>query len=425
MTLAQTLQSVLTPYTDRKRWVVALSGGLDSTVLLHALAAMESRPALCALHIHHGLQGQAEQWLQHCESLCGDLDILFSALRVTVNAGAGPEAAAREARYQAFSGFLQTGDVLMQGHHLDDQVETLFLRLLRGTGIDGMQGIPPYRRLAEAELLRPLLSLPRSALEAYANANQLHWIEDPSNADERFDRNYLRQRVLPLIGERWPAYRDTVGRFSRLAGQANTVSQDHKGAISHSSESLYARLDLVLLRAMANADRNATIRHWLSQYELCPSEAQLEAIHAGLVFSSGDAEPLFELGSVQLRRFREQLYITKLADVDASFERCWDFGQPLLIPGAGCLRAEISEQGGLVVDKVVVRLRQGGERCRPAGRGHSQTLKKLLQEYEVPPWLRDRLPLLYTETGELAAVADLWICEGFTGPGGRHLHWQS
>ncbi len=432
MTLAQTLQSVLTPYKDRKRWVVALSGGLDSTVLLHALAAMESRPRLCALHVHHGLQARAEQWLQHCESLCGELAISFSALRVSVNAGAGPEAAAREARYQAFSEFLDSGDLLLQGHHLDDQVETLFLRLLRGTGMDGMQGIPEHRPLAAAELLRPLLSLPRSALESYAEENHLRWVEDPSNADERFDRNYLRQRVLPLIAERWPAYRQTVGRFSRLAGQFHSGRvRDYSDAISLGNESANTKLELIPLRAMAEPDRKVTIRHWLSGFGLRPSEAQLEAIQRDVVFSAQDAEPLFELDGMQLRRFRERLYITELADFNADFEQSWDFKQPLVIPGAGCLRAETCEQGGLFADKVVVRLRQGGERCQPAGRAHSRSLKKLLQEYHIAPWRRDRLPLLYVRD-ELAAVADVWICEGFTSPdsaaeapvAGWRLHWS-
>lgn len=411
-TLAQTLQPILSPFLHHSRWVVAYSGGLDSTVLLHVLATMKSRPELCALHIHHGLQEQADQWLQHCETVCERLGVSFSAVRVTVNSGAGPEAAARAARYQAFSAFLQSGELLFQAHHLDDQIETLFLRLLRGTGIDGMQGIPMRRDLGKGELLRPLLSLPRAELEQYAGLQQLSWVEDPSNADARFDRNFLRQRVLPLIEERWPAYRDTLARFSVHAAESVTHSAVAVGAASTKRTSGFSTLALGPLESMAEAERKSVLRHWLLQADLRPSAAQLAAIQRGLVLAAQDAEPLIELGAVQLRRFDGQLHITALPAVDAEFEQGWDFKQPLLIPGAGTLSAEACASGGLAADQVLVRFRRGGERCQPSGRGHSQTLKKLLQEYRVEPWRRDRLPLLYVGD-QLAAVADLWVCEGF------------
>lgn len=429
--LAQTLQSVLKPYQNRARWIVALSGGLDSTVLLHALAAMSPRPPLCALHIHHGLQAQADHWLQHCESLCGELGVSFSAQRVSVNGADGLEAAARAARYQAFSEFLQKGDLLLQAHHLDDQVETLFLRLLRGTGIEGMRGMPEHRPLAKGELLRPLLSLPRVELERYATAHQLVWVDDPSNRDERFDRNFLRQAVLPLIEERWPGYRDTVARFSRHAREAQIARADSDAAFIRSPDSVYALLDIEQLRALAEPERKTLVRQWLLQRELRPSEAQLKAIQHSLIFSSNDAEPMVELGGFQLRRFEQRLYLTEMTDFDAAYQQRWDFRQPLHIPGAGYLSAEICQQGGLQADSVLVRLRQGGERCHPVGREHSQSLKKLLQEHRIAPWRRDRLPLLYVGE-QLAAVADLWVCEGYDAPAksslssapGWRLHWS-
>lgn len=413
-TLAQTLRVKLSPFCHSRRWVVAYSGGLDSSVLLHALAAMESRPEVHALHIHHGLQAQAEQWLEHCKAFSASLGVNFSAIRIAVAAGAGPEATAREARYQAFSDFLQSGDLLLQAHHLDDQIETLFLRLLRGTGIEGMQGIPERRELAEGELLRPLLSLPRADLERYAERERLNWVEDPSNADQRFDRNFLRQRVLPTIAERWPAYRDTLARFSAHATESlvNTVS--FAGGVRGS-----ARLELAALKAMAEPERKAALRHWLLQAGLRPGAAQLEAIQRGLVFAGVDAEPLIELGNIQLRRFDGWLYITTLPAVDPAFDQYWDLQQPLTIPGAGTLRAEACADGGLIADSVQVRFRRGGERCKPVGRGHSQTLKKLLQEYRVAPWRRDRLPLLFVDN-QLAAVADLWVCEGFAANSESH-----
>ena len=430
--LAQTLQSVLSPYQNRKRWVVALSGGLDSTVLLHALAKLERRPELCALHIHHGLQAEADQWQRHCAALCGELGVAFASRNVSVTTGSGPESAARDARYQAFSEFLGQGDVLLQAHHQDDQVETVFLRLLRGTGLDGMQGIPAYRTLGEAELLRPLLSLPRAALELYAREQKLQWVEDPSNADSRFDRNYLRQQVLPLIEARWPGYRETVARFSRHASEAAADRKPVADGLIESPDSMYPIVALDALKALAEPDRKALLREWLTACKLQPGEAQLAAIQRDLVFSSGDAEPLIELQGYQLRRYQQRLYITRLAPCDPDFQQHWDFKEPLHIPGAGRLRAEACDPGmGLQAESVVVRLRQGGERCRPRGRKHSQSLKKLLQEHHIAPWRRDRLPLLYVGD-QLAAVADLWVCEGFAAPaqgkaGGTptwHLYWS-
>lgn len=420
MSVIQTLQAHLASYGDCRRWLVAYSGGLDSTVLLHALAQLESRPPLCALHIHHGLQPDADAWQAHCEATCAALGLVCHSLRVQVEPdGDGPEAAARRARYRAFEDFLQPGDLLLQAHHLDDQIETRLLRLLRGTGVEGFRGIPDYRPLGQAALLRPLLTLPRPELEAYAREQALNWIEDPSNADTRFDRNYLRQRVLPLIAERWPAYRQALQRFSgHLAeGQVLPVAD-----VQRQADSPRPVIDLDALRALDEAGRNRALRHWLAPR--VPSAAQLREIQRSLLWSAVDAEPVFELGDLQLRRFRDRLYQTELGAFDPDFIADWDFQAPLVIPGAGVLRAERCERGGLAASRVRVSLRRGGERCRPAGRAHSQTLKKLLQDYDVPPWLRDRLPLIYSEAGELAAVADLWVCEGFNGPGGWRLCWQ-
>lgn len=417
--MTQTLQSRLAPYGDCRRWLVAYSGGLDSTVLLHALAQLEPRPPLCALHIHHGLQPDADAWQAHCEATCAALGLVCHSLRVQVEAdGDGPEAAARRARYRAFEDFLQPGDLLLQAHHLDDQVETRLLRLLRGTGVEGFRGIPEYRPLGQAALLRPLLTLPRPELEAYAREQSLNWIEDPSNADTRFDRNYLRQRVLPLIAERWPAYRQALQRFSgHLAeGQVLPVAD-----VQRQADSARPVIDLDALRALDEAGRNRALRHWLAPR--VPSAAQLREIQRSLLWSAADAEPVFELGGLQLRRFRDRLYQTELGSFDPDFVADWDFQSPLVIPGAGVLEAERCQRGGLAASQVRVSLRRGGERCRPAGRGHSQSLKKLLQASAVAPWRRDRLPLLYCDQ-ELVAVADLWVCEGAVATAeGWRLHW--
>ncbi len=405
--LAQTLQSVLAPYQDRKRWVVAYSGGLDSSVLLHALTQFAEAPAIHVLHIHHGLQAEADEWQRHAQRQARSLSVSLTTVKVSVEEGAGLEDAARRARYAAFEAFLEPGDALLQAHHLDDQVETLLLRMFRGTGVDGLKGMPASRELGEALLVRPLLNCPRSELEDYARAKGLDWIDDPSNDNTAFDRNYLRHTVLPLVEARWPAYRAALGRLSDLA--AAVLPNDKLSTLTrYTRHSVWPAMDLEALRKLDEGGRNAGLRQWLSQATLTPSLAQLQALQKSMLWSSADAEPVFEFGDFQVRRFQEALYITRLREVDRNLALDWSGSTVLVLPGAG----KLSVVGLAGEEDFTVRLRRGGERCQPAGRPHSQRLKKLLQEAGVPPWLRNRLPLIYLN-GELAAVADLWICEGF------------
>ena len=369
------LTESLTPYLDRPRWVVAFSGGLDSSCLLHALSGLADRPPLHALHIHHGLQAQADQWLARCRQMAESLGVEFHSKRVTVEESASVENAARRARYKAFEEFLKPDDLLLQAHHLDDQAETLLLRLFRGTGLEGLKGIPSARELGRAILVRPLLSVSRAQLESYAERHRLTWVEDPSNRDTGFDRNYLRHSVLPQIEARWPAYRTTLARLAGLA--ATALPEDALNNLTfHTRKSHWSALDLEALRSLDEGSRNAALRQWLAQTGFTPSLAQLQALQKSMLWSSVDAEPVFDLGEFQVRRFRDVLYITRLIAFDASQEMSWDGGSVLDIAGVG----KLSAIGGSQPERFTVRFRRGGERCRPDGRAHSQRLKKLLQE---------------------------------------------
>lgn len=422
-TVLQTLDRQL--HTERgRRWVVAYSGGLDSTVLLHGLCQLPSRPAIHAVHVHHGLQSQADDWQRHCRAFAESLGVAFASTRVTVDTGDGLEAAARDARYRAFASALDDGDLLLQAHHLDDQAETVLLRLFRGTGPDGLQGIPRQRSLVlegrgAATVLRPLLELPRTVLEDYARDHQLEWVEDPSNADPAMDRNYLRHRVLPVVAERWPGYRKALGRFAGLAAPRREHADDISG-FSH--DSARRVLEVSRLRALDEARRNRALRQWMSHYQLRPSAAQLAELQRVMLWSAADGEPVLAIGDWQVRRYQDRLYLTSLTDFDARQSHPWNGLSELDLPGAGTLSVNADPEAAPLA--LEVRFRQGGERCQPAGRGQSQRLKKLLQDAQVPPWRRDRLPLLYLD-GELAAVADLWRCHGFEEAlSGRVFHWQ-
>ncbi|NLC09122.1 MAG: tRNA lysidine(34) synthetase TilS, partial [Gammaproteobacteria bacterium] len=198
----------LKPWQRAPAWCVAFSGGLDSTVLLHILATQippSSRPALRAVYIHHGLQQAAEDWPAHCQSVCEQLGVALSVIKIKVAQQASVEQAARNARYAAYAEHLQPEELLLMAQHQDDQAETLLFRLLRGSGVTGLQAIPRQRALGQAHLLRPLLGIARQELEDYAQQHQLNWVEDPSNAEEYFDRNFLRRQIIPLLKQRWPA----------------------------------------------------------------------------------------------------------------------------------------------------------------------------------------------------------------------------
>ena len=425
MDLALALHS----YRHCRRWWIAYSGGVDSHVLLHMLAQLRDTepniPPLIAIHINHQLNPHADAWTEHSRSVCARLGVELIVERVNVarDGGVGIEAAARIARYAAFERHVQQNELLLQAHHGDDQIETLLLRLLRGSGIGGLTAIPSSRSLGKGQLLRPLLGSSRAEILDYAHRQHLRWIEDDSNDSEHFDRNFLRLRVLPPMGERWPAYRSTLARVIEQAREAEHLldalaAQDFAAARADNSTLAIARC-----LALEPARRRNLLRHWLQQLQLpLPSRGQLLQIEK-ILGARTDAEPCVRWPGVEVHRFGNRLYaMPELPPLPMSVDAAWRPADEWALPGMGILCAQRLSGQGLRADcDFRIRRRRGGERCRPLGRAHSQTLKKLLQEYAIPPWLRDRLPLIYCGD-ELAAVANLWICEGFAAPAG-HAGW--
>lgn len=393
---------------DVKRLVVGYSGGLDSHVLLHLVKHANPGPPVHALHVNHGLSDDADRWQDHCGEVCRNLDIPFSAMNVQVETGRGSlEENARTARFAAFQQFLAPGDLLLLAHHLDDQIETLLFYLFRGSSIFGVKGMPRERALGQAALFRPLLDVPRKELAAYARANGLNWVEDASNLDVGPDRNYLRHEVIPVIRARWP-----------------NVDQVLSSAIDRDAEMVqlvddYGRLDLDALmaedggvnlkplREMPIARFKNVMRSWIRRLDLpWPGDSVLEEAFTALVTADEDAMPVLSWRGVALRRFQDRMYLTRcLQDHDISQFANLKPGETIDIAG-GVLSTEKVKGHGLHVDKgteLTVRFRQGGERIRLA---RARTLKNLFQENSVPPWLRDRLPLVYLND-ELVAIAGL------------------
>jgi tRNA(Ile)-lysidine synthase len=423
---AATIWPALEPWRGAGRWWIGLSGGLDSSLLLDLLAELRAThdiPPLAAIHVDHQLHEDSAHWNRHCEALCDSHSVPLTSCRVAVkDGGEGPEAAARAARYRAFESALAAGDLLLLAHHLDDQVETFFLRLMRGAGTRGLAGMPVTRPLGRGNLLRPLLAFSRSELEACADTRGLRWVEDASNADSAPDRNFLRRELLPRLASRWPGYRQSVLRSMQAMADAEQLlaGLDRQRLAAARGEAFAEPvLALDVLAPETAADLARLLRRWLAEEAVTsPPQAQLLEFSRQLLLADRGSQPRLVAGPFSLRRYRQHVHLCR--EQSAPADGAIAPGETVTLPGLGELRLAPSERGlrAPPAGRWELRFRAGGERCRPAGREHSQSLKKLLQECGVPPWQRGRLPLLYAG-GELAAVADLWICEGHQAAAGE------
>ncbi len=283
---------------NARLWV-ALSGGLDSITLLHALAGRwQGQREVRAVHVHHGLQAEADAWAAHCAACCAQRDVPLEIVRVQVDrsGGEGLEAAARHARHAAFAQVIQPGEVLVAAHHRDDQAETFLLRALRASGPDGLAAMRPWRRFAQGWLWRPWLAVPRSAIAAHAHAEQLHWIEDDSNADITLDRNFLRHQVLPLLQTRWPQVAASLARSAELSAQASQLlgTQD-QAALQQARTQDPAVLSVPVLQTMAPALRARAVRRWIAARGLPPLPAQgLAQLEDGLLTARSGGQARFD-----------------------------------------------------------------------------------------------------------------------------------
>jgi len=406
------------------RYLIAFSGGVDSMVMLHALAGIRDRLGgeLLAVHVDHGLQAPSRDWAEWCRDRCEELAVPFILRRVCVSAAKGesPEAAARHARYQALSAEMRSGDLLLTAHHQDDQAETLLLHLLRGAGPAGLAAMPPCRPFGPGHLVRPLLHFPRGRLVQYAGQRGLAWLDDPSNSDIAFDRNYLRHQIIPLLAARWPAFVTTVSRSSALCAEAEDLLDGMAQGLLDDMTPASGRLRLEPLSRLEAPKRRLVMRAWLKRLGAPPPDHRLlERLCAETLTANPDRHPRIEWGDAAACRFRGDLYLLRR---DALSTRpkgaiLWGKGTRLELPGNGALEL-IPAKGGISRERwdgarVQIRYRQGGEQCRIALRGMTRPLKKLLQEAGLPPWLRERQPLVYLD-GHLAMVPGFGSCEPFT-----------
>jgi tRNA(Ile)-lysidine synthase len=418
----------LLPAAARPRLCVAFSGGLDSSALLAALAP--SRRAsfqVRAVHVDHRLRPDSARWAAHCRRVARSLGITLNVLTAEVRAARGEslEAAARRERYALLAAALAPGEALLTAHHQDDQLETVLLQLLRGAGIAGLAAMPAVAPLGRGLLVRPLLGVRRGQLGEWVREQGLSWVEDDSNADLRFDRNYLRARVLPLLAERWPAAAASVARSARHAAEAQALLEDLAAKdLAHAR--VGARLSAKVLRTLPLPRRRNALRAWIAAAGMrAPPARRTEEICTTLLAARVDSQPEVAWEGARCERRADLLSLVAVttgasapapvADVARAAPWHWHREETCVLPGAqGTLTLRRDVRGPInlaaLPATLSVRTRRGGERLRPVRGGPRRTLKGLLQESRVPPAQRLELPLIF-DGARLLAAADLWIDE--------------
>ncbi|MBE1277305.1 tRNA lysidine(34) synthetase TilS [Enterovibrio baiacu] len=438
--LFSVFENVLDAHAPSSRQIVlAFSGGIDSRVLLDLLSTyrdVHPQHRYLVIHIHHGLSSHADAWMKQCEAWASDAGLPFKGVKVKVeNNGEGVEKAARTARYQGITDNVESNALILTGQHADDQAETFLLALKRGSGPAGLSAMPILRPMGHAHLLRPLLSVTRAEIEAYAVQQGLSWVEDESNLDCKFDRNFIRQRWLPPAQSRWPGLVKAINRTASLCAEQEALLEE----LLESHDAIVRPEPKVLaLHALADYSekmQSALVRRWLKQATgLSASQAQLNTLFSSVIAASDDANPKLHLGDWQVRRFQSQLYVVPEFEDISDWCGSLQLSQIAVLPnesgqvalfgdGIESTRHKFDAQGNRVSlhlrrpkadEEVSIRFDPESVFARPLGRQGKRRLKKLYQEYGVPSWMRRRTPLLYY--GEtLAAVAGLFVCEGFEG----------
>lgn len=439
MLSAEALRDLLGAFPTTTHYWIAFSGGLDSVVLTLALkgSGVFAKGQFRALHCNHGLQPEADGWAQWCRDFCSEhqLPCEVERLQLAPRRGESLEAVAREARYAAIASRMAPGDVVFTAHHGDDQVETVLLQLLRGSGLPGLSGMSRISDFPPGFLVRPFLGLSRDDLEGYARDEGLRWIEDVSNNDLRFDRNYLRHRVVPTLRARWPGLIRTVSRSAELCGEAQGVLDEIalRDLEAVSTEDM-AVLDAGALSRIPNDRWRYVLRAWFRRCGVvAPPRARLDALLSQLF--GDDVRPTARVAwqGNEVRRYRNCLYLLRAGRVERVEEiLSWMPGTALQLPyRGGRLHATASIGRGVAArflenTRVEVRFRRGGERCRMGGKGGGIALQTLFQSLGIPPWERGLVPLVYVGS-ELAAVADLRVCSRFAAREGEpalEIRWE-
>jgi len=410
-----------------RRVVVAFSGGLDSTLLLHVLDRAKVAGSLAAIHIDHGLHDDSPAWSAHCAAIAEALgiELITRSLKLKPVPGQSLEAIAREARYTAFADAIGPGDVVVTAHHADDQLETVLLRLLRGTGVRGLTAIHALSPLGDGWLARPMLGFLRADIEAQAKHLGLNWLEDPSNVDTRFDRNLLRADVLPVLHERWPQAGVTASRLARQMAEAEIVLSEVAAgdlAVANGLE----RIPVSHLATLSEPRLNNALRYAVRALGLpVPNSVQLGELRRSLD-ARDDAEVVVRWPGAEARVYRRKLYLLPSTNPEPAetgridTDRAFSFAE-------GELRLVATDEYGIpdlwAREGLDVAFRGGGERFRPRGSRHHKSLKQWFQEAGIVPWMRSTVPLLYHKD-VLVAIGDICLADDLPQSAGDGPFWR-
>lgn len=390
----------LQQYVERQyRIVLAFSGGLDSCVLLHLLQKVLPADTLLVWHVHHGLLDCADDMALFCRKKAVEYEIPFKLSHLNLDeAKSNLESIARTARYKTFENGLIESDLLLTAHHADDQVETFFLNLFRGSGSAGLRGIARQKKLSNNEILRPLLEVPRSTLYEYAESHAIEWFDDPSNENKRFDRNYLRHQVIPGIKHRWPGMLKSIRRVCRIQSETQQILDEVAESDYRLCSSDPMRLHKDSLSQLSLARQKNLILYWLRKNQLKSLPVgRLESLITQLQ-ARHQKNPWIQGNGYDIRIYDNQLFIAPPVEaVDADDSYSFDEKNELVIP---CLNLTLSRKSffrHLNIPDTNQEVEIGFRSENKPHASDKHRLKRLFQKHRIPPWMRDRTPLVFID----------------------------
>lgn len=402
-------------------FLIGLSGGADSVVLLHLFS--RTKQNIRAIYIHHGLSQNADSWADFCEQYCKRLNIPFILQKVVVDSREGIESGARTARYQAFRQHLQPNEILATAHHLDDQAETFLLALKRGSGIKGLSAMQAVSFLQNFTIFRPLLAFSKAELLSYAQQHQLEWIEDESNADSRYDRNFLRNEILPKLNDRWHAFSQMVARSAQHCAEQQRLIEELLTDELADRIGKKNQLDIAGFEQFSQPKQQQLIRLWLEKNNvMMPSQVHLQAVIFELIFAKKDKNPQLKLGDKVIRRYQQTIYITEETPNISAFEIQLEVKTELELPyKLGTIirysQEIIYKKNGktdrlqlpleLADQTLVLRTGQKGK-VKLYSKPHREKMKKIWQQYQIPVWERERTPLIFWQEELVACLSSLY-----------------
>ncbi len=411
------------PYHQR-HLVLALSGGVDSRVLLSLLVRYrdEFNVPVHAVHVHHGLSENADSWALLCQEWCDEasVDLTVEYVQLDLSSGESVEKLARDARYNALNRYINKDSVLLVGQHADDQIETFLLALKRGSGPKGLASMGKMSPFGLGILFRPLLTVKRSEIETYAEKLALKWVTDESNSDTRYERNFIRHQITPVLSERWPSIHNSVQRTAELCAEQQALLEELLNDSLMVAIASDGSLKIKELREHSESVRRQLIRQWISRHNVSmPSRKHTDMIWQEIALAGDDANPRLKLGEVEIRRFSGRLYCVGNYQDISTWKSAIQLEQRLPLPDKlGSLQIKRSAEGSFSLpaydDNLWVSFNPEGLSACPVGRAGSRKLKKLFQEYGVPSWLRRRIPILMYQN-QVVAVGNLFIDRDFSG----------